>query len=763
RRTFALRACRFMFGDEIGHLIAPAYAENISHTFICFPEQVMRHIKIDDPVQTMREQAQATARALESLERAWKLQRRTNVLKGDRYGYFLNMYLMTHAGHILAMHRTYIMAARRAIQRGDRVEAERQLNAARAFLKKAEGQWAKARARAPLKHLFAIPYRRTVPPGYLTWLNIAELRNEVEELWRRRDALIAAYTIPRWFEEICRRRELIAIPTHTPIVIDGRLSEDAWRKAPPIEHFVDYRILRLARFETRARLAYDANALYIAFECFDTNPKGITATLPQRDEYALCDSVEVFIAPRMHSKEFVHWVIDSKGTIFDARAVRMPDGVVKYSSRWNGTAKAKVIRGADRWTVEMAIPASDLGFAPKAGMVCRALLCRNIVHTKPKGEEECTAIVFLDGSSFHTVDKFARLRFASSDEPLPSPQVELVLRPLNFSHETMGDGVGTLISGGLRVDTDRNLHDFRITVECTDGIALLSKRELGKASLVRLMWRPKEPFSILFPAQLSGVVCKFIVTSREGMWTFTRRFGHPRRAPIPREKLFTNGVDGLALAMPAFFSSVNPKTIQLSEGTIEFWVRPRWDVITRYVGPRGALEHTFFNMGPIRPDYPHLSNRDSLTIYHSASGYLTCIISNSNYESRMVQASIRNWRKGEWHHVALQWKLDDGGRTAMALFIDGRLASNKCVGSKKHPNTKPLKVNQLPLPIQIGSMNTGYRIADADIDELRISSIRRYKGAFTVRRRFEPDAHTLALFHFDGTLSADVPSGVIAT
>ncbi len=140
-----------------------------------------------------------------------------------------------------------------------------------------------------------------------------------------------------------------------------------------------------------------------------------------------------------------------------------------------------------------------------------------------------------------------------------------------------------------------------------------------------------------------------------------------------------------------------------------------------------------------------------------ASGNLSAILSNPSYESRTVDAGIRDWKAGQWHHVALQWKLDDGGKTAMALYLDGRLASDRCLGSAKSPNDRPLKMKPLPFPVQLGSMNTGYRPADALIDELRISSVRRYDEAFVPEKRLEPDAATLTLFHFDGDLQAEIP------
>jgi len=764
RKTFAEQACRFWFGDEAGPLIAPVFAENISHTFIYSPDEVMKRLKIEDPAQTMFGQAEACGRAAESLDRLWKLQQKSKVLESDEYAYFLNLYVMTHGAQILATHRAHILAAQRAIHHGDQKETEKCLSAAREALSRSATGWAEIQNNAPKDQMLAPFLRKTAPAGYFMQLDLDELQKEVDNLWNRRERLIAAHTIPDWFERSCRNREIVAAyGSAASITVDGKLDEPAWADAPVIEHFMDYRIRRLESLETRARLVYDEKTLYAAFECFDPDPAGISITMPARDENLLCDSVEILIAPHEGSKEFVHWIVDSKGTIFDARMDSAQGWSMANSRKWSGSAQVKVVRGSDRWTVEMALPAADLGITPAPGLTCRALLCRNIVHTRPKGEEESNSIVFLDGSNFHAVEKFASLRFGEQGETPPAPQVALGLRPVHFKHETIGDGSGTRFGGNLRIEADRNLHDFNITAQCTDGVEPLGKKELGETPLVQLIWRPEEPFSMLFPVEVPGIVCKFIVTSREGTWTFVRRFGSPRRASVPPERLYTQGVDGQALALPAFFSSFNPATIQFSEGTIEFWIKPHWDAVTRASGPRGSLEHTFFNLGPIRPDHPFLSNYDSLTISHSASGYLEGIISNSKYEPRHAQASVRDWRKGQWHHAALQWKLDDGGKTAMAIYIDGKLASDQCVGNPNHPNDQPLEMKPLTLPIQIGSMNTGFRPADADIDELRISSIRRYSQNFTPEKRFEPDQHTITLFHFDGSLNAITPTGVSIT
>ncbi len=98
----------------------------------------------------------------------------------------------------------------------------------------------------------------------------------------------------------------------------------------------------------------------------------------------------------------------------------------------------------------------------------------------------------------------------------------------------------------------------------------------------------------------------------------------------------------------------------------------------------------------------------------------------------------------------------------MALFVDGRPISGKCRGVSRHPNTRPLRLDGRRLPVQIGSMNTGFRPAEADLDEFRVSRIRRYRAPFIPSRRAAGDADTVVLFHFDGSLAAARPASIAA-
>lgn len=330
RRAFAQRACRFWFGEQAGPLMTPAFAENISRYFICFPEQVLDQVRLSDPVQTMAEQAQAAGRAAESLDKLWTLQQQSPVLSGDEYGYFLNLYQMTHAARILAGHQAAMMAARRAIQQGNRSEAQHKLALAGRLLDQEAPAWSALNKQIPQRQRLAAPTRQTSTAGLLSTLDPTKLRQELVALTTSLDERIAAHTIPSWFRRDCRKRDLVAVRTTQLMTIDGRLEEAVWKNAPRIEHFVDWRQLRLESIETVARLAYDDDNLYVAIECFDPDPAAITTAMQDADQYRLCDSVEVLIAPSGKKSGFTHWIVDSKGTVFDARSGKTSDGQIKY-------------------------------------------------------------------------------------------------------------------------------------------------------------------------------------------------------------------------------------------------------------------------------------------------------------------------------------------------------------------------------------------------------------------------------------------------
>ena len=64
------------------------------------------------------------------------------------------------------------------------------------------------------------------------------------------------------------------------IKLDGELSDEVWQKAPVVTGFRQREPNEgaAATFETEARVAYDANALYVAVQAIDPEPHASSAS-----------------------------------------------------------------------------------------------------------------------------------------------------------------------------------------------------------------------------------------------------------------------------------------------------------------------------------------------------------------------------------------------------------------------------------------------------------------------------------------------------
>ncbi len=139
----------------------------------------------------------------------------------------------------------------------------------------------------------------------------------------------------------------------------------------------------------------------------------------------------------------------------------------------------------------------------------------------------------------------------------------------------------------------------------------------------------------------------------------------------------------------------------------------------------------------------------------------TGIYLHQSYDER---AAARNWlirvgNNGRWiaeaaatgefphrrTHVAVVWD-----QSTLQLFVDGELQSNGAESLGTMPDIKR--------PFLIGTRYT--KDADSgfsnfwfhgEIDEVRISDTARYSDNFAPQHFFEPDEHTLGLYHFDET------------
>ena len=155
--------------------------------------------------------------------------------------------------------------------------------------------------------------------------------------------------------------------TSRPPLLDGKLSEPAWRRARPT--------IFKGSVATRVRGLYDDQNLYISFECDEPNIGRLHVKDFYRDgDVSAMDCVEFMVCPEssVYATRYYHFLLaPAKNALLDLRTGFKAD--LWQDEAWNaeGLKYAYTInRQGRRWTIEMMIPLKDIKASPpKPGTV----------------------------------------------------------------------------------------------------------------------------------------------------------------------------------------------------------------------------------------------------------------------------------------------------------------------------------------------------------------------------------------------------------
>ncbi|MBO5924489.1 MAG: hypothetical protein J6Q81_08240, partial [Lentisphaeria bacterium] len=212
---------------------------------------------------------------------------------------------------------------------------------------------------------------------------------------------------------------LCAITAAAAPVIDGKLEDKEWSSALKFNKFV-YNNTKNAAPACEAMLLHDSKGVYVGFHVpFEPNKK-LRAKVTKRDGRVFTDdSVEIMIAPTKGRDCYVHFTINSIGTIADAYA---DQGGFVSDSKWNGNVTAKTFVGKDFWSVEFFVPYSTLELADGAAESWGFNFCRNLSDPLryssilPNGEYHVSG-AFIDVKGFEKYD------FANYEWRITPPQI----------------------------------------------------------------------------------------------------------------------------------------------------------------------------------------------------------------------------------------------------------------------------------------------------------------------------------------------------
>lgn len=150
-----------------------------------------------------------------------------------------------------------------------------------------------------------------------------------------------------------------AVRAETAPVIDGRIDDAAWRRAPPTAAFTQkFPGEGAAPVEpTSLRVMYDDDAIYVAFECTQTKTP-VVDRLTRRDRLVEADWVEIDLDTRRDGKSAFQFTVNAAGVLFDA--TRFDD--TSTSSDWDENWEAKTVVTPTGWSAELRIPLRILRF-----------------------------------------------------------------------------------------------------------------------------------------------------------------------------------------------------------------------------------------------------------------------------------------------------------------------------------------------------------------------------------------------------------------
>jgi len=219
------------------------------------------------------------------------------------------------------------------------------------------------------------------------------------------------------------RRKINVARTSAPVELDGRLDEAPWGKAQ--EGDLGEIGMGKITVETRVRLLYDAKSLYLGFECeeplADRLGSGWWKSHGRDGKIYSQDCLEILVDPIGDLAQYYHFICSAiPDSTYDAALGLHKDPIHplynKSDRDWNGkwTYAGHIDPGAERWSVEIAIPFKTLGVpAPDKGSIWKMNLGRErFVQNLRRGDPELFMwSPNLEERSFHSRAAFGDLVF----------------------------------------------------------------------------------------------------------------------------------------------------------------------------------------------------------------------------------------------------------------------------------------------------------------------------------------------------------------
>ena len=169
-----------------------------------------------------------------------------------------------------------------------------------------------------------------------------------------------------------------ALLTGETIPIDGSLSHPAWLRTPVFEQFVEHgpRNGEKAERQTKVRVLFDTQALYVGIEAIDPRPAEIKAVQVRHDQvFRTMDFLVVYIDAVGQKKAAQFFRVNPLGAVSDGLSTAADDGE-DFSPDYDFTAAAQLT--STGYTGVFRIPFSSLRFDPSSKLPWRIMVGRRL-------------------------------------------------------------------------------------------------------------------------------------------------------------------------------------------------------------------------------------------------------------------------------------------------------------------------------------------------------------------------------------------------
>ena len=748
----AERAAVGMWGAEAGAFMQRALATHMSWRVAVDPKKMTERLPASVAPPLIRKNREAVRESCDAMDELWQRVQEAraqgrSLMDDFSYPFFVQFYAMTTAARVYADVHLREQQAMEAIRSADMPQADQVIAEGREELAANVAAYQQTIAELAdepwvIRHEDLSASWQGRLEGQLMAPDFAALAARLDSIEADSDRLYQEFNVPEWFRDWFAKRGLIAARTNGKLQLDGVLAEADWRAAPRIDQFVGHKQYKIMSMPCEARLLYDSEHLFLGARLMQPLIGGIGEPERGAADYSLTEQVELLLTPGEAGAENLYqFVVDTAGNLFTMRKLALPEGNQQVTEGWDAGAVAAVHRDEDGWSLELAIPLESLG--KPANGTWHAVIARDLVTSLEPRRVETYASAFFDGQSYHTAELYSPLWFVSKPTEGVAEPPGLHITDLAMQTRTTGQGQGSEVAFGVAVETRHPLRDVVIAAEVVGGDnRVLGQAEVARRDVVSLRYATPRPVLIQLENVHEGVRLRVALT-----WvTLAGERGSAQneviigdvQAALPAEALFTEGVTPgtRATTVPVHLPVQvdGERLLSFERGTVEFWLRPRVDMA---IAPErwGDRFLYLFHYGPQLDPERNSPGRNSLTICHEKKGWISFALYAPDGDRRLVHSKLPGWMAGEWHHVACTWDLDDGGESRLGLYLDGKWSSVNQWGRKGGVEDRtPMAMNDAAYLAQLGSLNSGRRVAEADFDELRIWDAPRYDEDFVPER-----------------------------